>query len=199
VIPVYAGWPEVTGYFDGDGCVGFRIEKYVIRFQLTWTDNSFAQVKQVREFLLAHKIEVGRIVDSEGWRLEIGAQSAVLRAASEMLRFSAKKHEPNTVVEHLRNRISGSEAIERLNEATRSGNREGKLRQVQIPWTRIDGKSLEHRIAVERVTAKNKVLTSGIIRMIIAQYRPYHVTQAELAERFGISRSSVERVLKDRA
>ncbi len=198
-IPQYKSWREVAGYFDGDGCVGFSKGKYVVRFQLSWADNSFDQLSQLRDFLLSHRIEVGSVTSSEARRLEIGAQSAVLKSATELRRFSSKKHYKLSVAcDYLRNRISGSEAVERLNYAIDEGSREGKVRHVDIPWTRREGKNLEHRIAVERLATKNRILTLDLIKKIISEYRSNAVTQAELSKRYGVGRSSVERVLKDK-
>lgn len=128
--PLYKSWREAARYFDSDGCVGFK-GKYVVRFQLSWADNSFDQLSQLRCFFLSRKIEVGRVTSSEATRLEIGAQSAVLRSATEMRRLSSKKrYELNVTCARLRNRISGPEAVERLNYATDAGSREGRARRV---------------------------------------------------------------------
>ncbi len=197
LIPTYQTWREVAGYFDGDGCVGFAVGSYVLRFQLSWADNSIGQLSQLRSFLISRKIRVGNITKSEAQRLEIGAQDAVLQAATQMIKYSGKKsYELSIARDYLMNRITGSEAVERLNRAIIAGEREGKIRHVNIPWTRIQGKALEHRIAVEKSVQKNTTLTSKMVEGIISEYKPYKVSQAQLAAKYGTSRSSVARVLK---
>lgn len=197
LIPTYQSWREVAGYFDGDGCVGFTVGGYVLRFQLSWADNSIGQLTQLRSFLVSRKIRVGNITRSEAQRLEIGAQDAVLQAVIQMIKYSGKKSYELTIArDYLLNRISGSEAIERLNNAVIAGNREGKIRHVNIPWTRVEGKAIEHRIAVEKSVDKNTKLTSEMVEGILSEYRPYKISQAKLATKYGISRTSVARVLK---
>jgi hypothetical protein len=197
LIPTYGSWREVAGYFDGDGCVGFAVGSYVLRFPLSWADNSVGQLAQLRNFLISRKIRVGTITNSEAQRLEIGAQDAILQAADQMIKYSGKKsYELSIARDYLLNRINGTEAVERLNQAIIAGEREGKIRHVNLPWTRIEGKSLQHRIAVEKSVQVNTTLTSAMIEGIISEYRPYKMSQARLAVKYGTSRSSVARVLK---
>jgi hypothetical protein len=199
---VYSSWRQVSGYFDGDGNLGVEVVRYVLRMKIRFTDTWRPQVEAVRGFLLRRKLSVGEIgvETTEGrndaYRVEIAKASDVLRAARAMLPYCAKKAEDLQIaVDYLENRVTGDQAVARLNNEVLSLRRAGIVRQVNLPLTRSQGirtKELEnarkarlaHAINVGEETQnqirKDHVGGLGIIR---------------LSKKYGYSQSVVRRIL----
>jgi len=128
----YTSWTQTSGYFDGDGSAHVRLDSpVVLRFTLVWVDNSRDQLSQLRRFLLSVGIKVGGILNhgSGASGLQIASPKAVLAAATRMSPYCFKKYEElRIVIDYYENRITGTEAILRLNELVRQGIRLGKIR-----------------------------------------------------------------------
>jgi len=134
------------GYFDGDGNVGVEVVRYVLRFKLRFSDTWENQIKNIKLFLNAKGVTSGSISHDrhpskkDAYRLDVDAIDSALKAAKAMVPYCAKKAEDlRIMIDYLEGRITGNQAIARLNEEVRLGRRSGFERQLTLPYTRPDG------------------------------------------------------------
>jgi len=125
----------------------------------------------VNEFLASQGVIAWRYVRTPGaWKLGIGRAESVRKAASAMLPFVFKKREElKAVVDYLESRITGTQFADVLNESVRIGNRTGRIRIVDIPYTRIEGQRLrkeEMRENIVRFLAQKRTITTGLVDQI---------------------------------
>lgn len=145
----YTLWAQVAGYFDGDGSVHLRTDSLVVlRFALVWVDNSFDQLLQLRSFLCSQGIGLGDVL-RQGFgvsRLQIASPRFALLAAKQMIPFSFKKKEELRIVgDYYEDRITGTEAIGKINEAVRRGVRIGDIRPLSVLPRYKEGKRIVAR------------------------------------------------------
>jgi hypothetical protein len=52
----YRRWEQVSGYFDGDGCIKIIVSMFTIQIFLVWVDPDFEQIQHIAEFLFRRRI-----------------------------------------------------------------------------------------------------------------------------------------------
>jgi hypothetical protein len=113
-----------------------------------------------------------------------------------------KKDEVKAVIDYLDSRITGSDFVEVLNESVRIGNRVGKIRIVDMPYTREEGQAVwekrrkEH--AREMIKA-NTILTEDLIDQIRKRLLSGEATNGELAKKYGVSPATISRAMYGRS
>jgi len=202
--PAYHSWRQVSGYFDGDGNLGVEAVKNVLRLRIRFIDTWWHQVEAIRIFLHGQRMRMTRIVversagRSDAYRLEISRVSSVLRSAKAMLPFCIKKAEDLRIaIDYLENRITGDEAIARLNDEVLIGRRSGNIRKVDLPLTRLEGtrtKQLENaRMARAAHTVQVEPTTQNRIR---SDHRELGLGIISLGRKYGYSESIIRRILR---
>lgn len=201
----YSDWRQVAGYFDGDGVVNRRIGMYVVSFSLGFSDTWKPQLESVQKFLEEQRIICPKISGNtirEGgkataYRLYVVEIASVLRMSKEMLSYTNKKREDlRIVIDYLEDRISGTEAMERLNELTRAGRRSGDIVDREIPWTRRQGHELITRYTTNRMTEARKVKVPQLIEAAIRDEFSHGKSILQIARSYGYGRRVVTRILK---
>jgi hypothetical protein len=125
----------------------------------------------VDEFLASQGVIAWRYARMLGaWKLGIGRAESVRKAASAMLPFVFKKREElKAIVDYLESRITGTQFAGVLSDSVRIGNRTGRIRIVDIPYTRRDGQRLrkeEMRENIVRCLAQKRATTTGVVDQI---------------------------------
>jgi hypothetical protein len=147
----YRAWTQVSGYFDGDGSVHLRTDSpVVLRFALVWVDNCYLQLLQLKTFLASRGIILGNVLQQGVgvFRLQISSPRFALFAAKQMSPFCFKKQPELTILrEYYENKITGTEAISRINAVVIAGVRLGKIRPSVVLPEYAEGK---HMVAKAR-------------------------------------------------
>jgi hypothetical protein len=199
----YETWQQLGGYFDGDGNVGVEVVKYVLRFKLRFSDTWRPQIAAIKSFLNSHEITTANIsrVVSEGrrdaFKIDIGAIDSALRAANAMLPYCAKKAEDlKIMIDYVEGRITGNQAIARLNEEVRIGRRSGFTRELNLPYNRSEGLRL-----AQLENAKSARLANAVNVGIEIQERIRNdhliskLGHIKLSKKYGYSTSVIRRIL----
>ena len=199
----YSSWRQVAGYFDGDGNVGIEAVKRVLRLRIRFADTYRPQLDSIGAFLIRHRISVSAIGrDNKGvwqaaYRLDISEAKSVLRAARAMLPYCVKKKQDLlTAIRYLEGEITGNEAIRVFNDEVRSGRRRGKLREVNLPYTRAEGLRLSQLENARNARAAYAVnVDSETQQRIIDEHSKSRVGVIRLSKKYGYSQSVIRRVL----
>ncbi len=200
---IYETWQQLGGYFDGDGNVGVEVVKYVLRFKLRFSDTWRPQIAAIKSFLNSHEISTANIsrVVSEGrrdsFKIDIGAIDSAHRAAKAMLPYCAKKAEDlKIMIDYLEGRISGNQAIARLNEEVRIGRRSGFIRSSSLPYSRLEGLLLAKHENACKARAANAVNVSPEVQeQIRSDHRELKLGYIRLGKKYGHSTSVIRRIL----
>jgi len=199
----YDSWEQVSGYFDGDGNVGVEVVRYILKFKLRFSDTWKPQIETIRAFLnrdsistsaVWHERREGRL---DAYRLEVSAVSGVLKAARAMLPFCVKKAEDlRILIEYMEGRLSGNDAIVRLNEEVKRGRRSGFLRDLTLPHTRPEGLRIKELTNASRARAAYAVsVTEPVQQEIRTDHRKRKLSFVKLSRKYGYSVSVIRRVL----
>ncbi len=141
----YSGWPQLAGYFDGDGSITIRKTSrgrpFTLDPALEFCDQSKRQIPMARDFLQSRGIKVGKMSLRGGaWRIEVGTMEGVTQTLREMLPFLYKKrNEAEAVLDYLSDKMTANNLQRILRTAVRRGDRERLGPFVDIPWTRSEG------------------------------------------------------------
>jgi hypothetical protein len=139
------GWPQLAGYFDGDGSITIRKTSrgrpFTLDPALEFGDQSKRQIGMVREFLRSRGIKVGRMsLRGAHWRIEVGTMEGATQTLREMLPFLYKKrNEAKATLDYLSDNMTANELQEILRAAVRRGDRERVGPFVDILWARSEG------------------------------------------------------------
>jgi len=202
----YSSWKQVAGYFDGDGNVGLDVVRIILRIKLRFVDTWKPQVDSIWEFLWRCRVHTGRVGrdTKEPWqpayRLDITEVKSVLRAARAMLPNVVKKKEDLRIaITYLDGRITGNEAIAMFNHEARVGRRRGKIRNVNLPFTRQEGLRLSQLENARKGRAAYAVNVSpSVQRQIRADHREGRLGHIKLSRKYGYSLSVIRRALGKR-
>jgi hypothetical protein len=193
----YTSWAAVAGYFDGDGCVDIYPLVYVLHWVLSFSDNWTEQLEQVRRFLIARGISVGkpRRNGKAAWMFEVAEISSMKLMATKMLRSGGiykKRRELQLLLDYYDDKVTGNQVIEGFNSEVRLGIRTGKLRDPNMPFGHRDG------YARGRYASRyeQRTLTSNQTKELIEEYLASSITGKALALKFEISEATVSRMLK---
>ena len=91
-------WAYLAGFFDGEGCVNMASRNDSFFARLTFSqskDCGFTLLNEIREFLLAQGIKVGKVhkggyspyTKRPSWQLQITARSGVFQMLNAMLPY----------------------------------------------------------------------------------------------------------------
>jgi hypothetical protein len=199
----YQSWQQIGGYFDGDGNVGVEVVKFILRFKLRFSDTWRPQIKTIKDFLNERGLSTSNLwcESSEGhldaYRIEVVEIRSVLAAGIAMLQYCAKKAEDlRIMIDYLQDKITGNQAIERLNEEVRNGRRSGFIRELTLPYTRSEGLRIKEAENARKARAAYHVHVSDDIQKAI---RRDHATQrlghVKLSKKYGYSVSVIRRIL----
>lgn len=175
-----------------------------MRFKIRFSDTWEAQIQSIKSFLVENGISstsVGRDRARKGqldaFRIDIGAVSSALKAAKEMLPYCVKKAEDlRIMIDYLEGRITGNQAIERLNAEVRIGRRSGLIREPTLPYTRVQGVRTKQRENARRARAAYAVNVSEDIQGLVRDDRRRHeLSFVKLSRKYGYSVSVIRRIL----
>jgi len=145
----YSDWRQVAGYYDGDGGEEIHVGKFVIRFSITWTDTYRPQLEHIEAFLVSEGLTPSTIhlgtstIGRDAWHISLWEKGGMLEACRRMLPFLDKKRiQVNTLLDYMENRITANDALRIFNQERAEGKWGGKLRDLAMPWTRNDGRTL---------------------------------------------------------
>lgn len=137
---------------------------------------------------------VGR---NDAYRLEISGLANVLRVAKAMYPFCAKKAEDLRIaIDYLEDRITGDQAIGRLNQEVISLRRAGIIRKFSLPFTRSQGtrvKQLENAKKARAAYAVN--IQADVQEKIMNDHARLGLGTIRLSKKYGYSQSVIRRVL----
>lgn len=193
----YASWAAVAGYFDGDGSVGFDLREYILHWVISFSDNWLPQIEQVRNFLIRHGIKVGkpRRVGVGAWGCEVAEISSMRKMAAEMLASGGifkKRRELELLLDYYEDKITGTVVIEAFNSEVKLGNRLGKIKNVEMPYTHSGG----HARGRQASRYEQRVLDVVQSKRLVEDYLSGKTTCRVLASKYDISASTVSRILK---
>jgi len=164
---------------------------------LSFSDNWKEQLEQIREFLSARGIKVGKVRRNGNAAkvFEVAEIASMRLMASEMLRSGGifkKRRELELLLDYYEDKITGNEVIEAFNEEVRLGIRTGKIREPDVPYTHTDG------FARGRYASRfeQRKLNPAQTKELLAEYLATKVTGKYLAQKYEISRATVSTMLK---
>lgn len=193
--PRYKRWEQVSGYFDGDGTVVVRVQKFTLEFGLQFADGYHFQLDRLKLFLNQRRVLTGEITKhtyEEMYVLRISKDESVLRAARKMLPHTSKKAaELEALVKYMENAIDGNQAVGTFNRMVTEGERIGKIRAVDLPYTYDEG----ILAARESHATKLAKLTFGDQTVIQAR-RLDGDRVVVLAKEFGVSDKTIRKALR---
>ncbi len=193
----YSNWCAVAGFFDGDGSLDVDPRAYTIHWAISFSDNWYRQIEQVRRFLRLRRIRVGtpRRIGVGAWVCEVKEISSLKLIAEKMLRSGGtfkKRAELELLLDYYRSEVTGTDVIEFLNTEVKEGIRVGKIRHIGMPFTYSEG--LVHaRSASNHHQYK---LTEHKRNSLVKEYLAGAVTGKALAAKFNVSEATVSRLLK---
>jgi len=113
-----------------------------------------------------------------------------------MLPYAFKKEwDLYTAIDYLEDRITGDEAIRRLNVSIESGRREGLFRTVLMPFTKFEGIKISALIGGRRSSAKRAKLNQEQVELLRSLRGKSGEKYAQLARLFGVSSDVVRTAL----
>ena len=147
----YSDWRQVAGYYDGDGGEEIKIGKFVMRFATTWTDTYLPQLQHIESFLTSEELTPSKIrlgsstIGRKAWHLSLWEKGGMLVACRQMLPFLDKKRiQVKTLLDYMENRITANDALRTFNLEHAEGKWAGKVRSLNMPWTRDEGRRYAH-------------------------------------------------------
>lgn len=199
----YGSWKQVAAYFDGDGSVSVRVRTFTLTFSLEFAESYLPQLVQIRDFLLAEGIHTRPIKTQRrrsgratNYVINIDTFREVHLVCKRMLPFAFKKEwDLHTALDYLENRITGEEALRRLNVSIESGRREGLLRYISMPFTKSDGIRISAQIGGRRSSAKRAKLSHEQAELLRRLRDESGTSYAELARLFKVSSDVVRTAL----
>jgi hypothetical protein len=159
-VPRYRSWPQIAGYFDGDGTIYFSDtsnQPYKLSISLVFVDQSVDQIRSVKDFLINHGVTTSNILkrsDSEAYELAVSQFKSVKRALMHMIPFLCKKEiESRAALDYYEGRITGNQLLAVFAAEVEAGRRERRARKVRldVPYTRPVGDRLMKKLRNDRL------------------------------------------------
>ncbi|HYB06866.1 MAG TPA: hypothetical protein VEB87_01780 [Nitrososphaerales archaeon] len=208
-MPGYNLWAQVAGYFDGDGTIYFSDttnQPYKLSVSLVFVDQSYDQVKNIRDFLRSRNIRTSNILkrsDAGAYELAVSEFNSVKETLRQMLPYLCKKaNEASAALEYYDGKITGNELSSVFEGEVEAGRRERKSKKVRIntPYLRPVGdrmmKTLRNdrlRDAFGRYRAK---VTPGDYAQIRMKYFEQGMRVRDLVKEYPqYARETIRRVL----
>jgi hypothetical protein len=154
-VPQYNSWRQVAGYFDGDGTIYFSDttnRPYKLSISLVFVDQSFDQIKNVKDFLNSHGIRTSNILkrsDSDAYELAVSEFKSVKKALRKMVQFLCKKEiEARAAIDYYEGRTTGNELAAVFDAEVEAGRRERRPRKIviDVPYNHAEGDEIMRRI-----------------------------------------------------
>jgi hypothetical protein len=189
----YNSWAQLAGYFDGDGSIVLRKTSrgipFTLNISLEFVDQSFSQIKMIKNFLQSRGIKSGKLRFSIGaWRIEVGTIDGVKATLNAMAPLLHKKaEEAQAALRYLDDQITGNDLQEIMEECVRKGTRERFGRRVDVPWTRVEGLTRAGAY-VANFAGRKPALTVTQEAKLVGEYLKSGQSQAKFAECSGLSR-----------
>jgi len=99
------------------------------------------------------------------------------------------------MIDYLRNRITGNETLRNFNRSVKKGVRAGKMRNLNIPYTRFEGLRIAKTLGAQEGGLSRRLLRGDQIKEIKRLHSEERLTIRELARRYGTSTSAILRAL----
>ena len=199
----YSDWKQVAGYFDGDGTNNFVLRKHVLHPNLGFCDNYLPHIRMLRDFLVCRDIKTWALFHDAAWKFGVGEARSVYKAATSMLPYLFKKREEvRAIVDYLDNKITANQMVEVFNESVKMGNRVGKIKTVDIPYTRKEGQMLGKKAVSEhgkKLCVTNRILSDEVLEQIRQAIISGTASNGELAEKYGVSPATITRAVFGRS
>jgi len=113
-----------------------------------------------------------------------------------------KREEIKAIVDYLESRITASQMVEVFNESVRIGNRVGRIRILDIPYTRKEGQALGKAAVSEqskRLCIKNRILSDEAVEQIRQAIISGTASNGDLAKKYGVSPATITRAVFGRS
>lgn len=198
----YSSWKQAAAYFDGDGSVSVRARRFTLAFSLEFSESYLPQLLQIGDFLKSEGTEIPTISTQRRMRgratncvLKIYAQKEVPLLCKRMLPYSYKKDWDLAAMDYLQDRITGNEALQRLNLSVESGRREGLVRSLSMPFRKSEGIQISALIGGRRSSAKRARLNKEQIETLRKVCEDIGGSFAELSRMFKVSTDVVRAAL----
>ena len=182
--------------------MGVWVVKYVLRFKLRFSDTWKAQIETIGRFLTSQAIRTSNVQHEstpgqlDAYRIDVGALESVLQAGKQMLPYCVKKAEDlRIMIDYMEGRITGSQAIERLNEEVRIGRRSGIIRTAILPNTRGQGLRIAQLENAKTARAAYAVHVDHRIHQIRLDHQILKLGYIRLGKKYGYSTKVIRRIL----
>jgi hypothetical protein len=189
----YDDWRQVSGYFDGDGCVIARIRQLVVILYLRRTECCTEQLEQVEILLLSTEEMPARIYRDAvlaAYHLMVSRQDSVVKIAQKLLLYTLKKRvELQVGLDYYADKITGNEAVALLNEQIERGFRSANQLSASLPLT--------HTEAVRRARRRSNLTDDQVDAMRMAYANGGSVP--ELALSYGRAPSTIGKIATSHA
>ncbi len=200
----YKDWRVIAGYFDGDGSVIRMIGSFTVGFSLHFGDTWRKQIQDVRIFILGQGLRVSEVIEGRPrngvteYHIQITQKESARKVGRRMLPYLNKKSEDvKVMLDYLDNRITGEEAIGRLNASVTQGRRSGKITQVLMPYTLSEGRKHNELLGAERLRdLRASQIPYQLRRRIIAYHTGSQMDLDTLSALFGISKHVIKRIVQ---
>jgi hypothetical protein len=181
----------------------------VVKICIRFVDDWRPQLESVRQFLLGRGIAAGKVK----WRKASGNQVAngargvyvlslsnregVVMASKMMAPYCVKKREElKTVLDYFDDVITGDEVINRINHEVRIGQRSGKIKKSNIPWTHSFGVHLKNVRSTRRAREGLMIPISAMKTAAIwHDYYQDGISLTELSKKHNLGIKALRRVL----
>jgi hypothetical protein len=201
----YTTWEQVSGYFDGDGNVRVDVRKFVLRLGVRFSDTWRLQLEAVQGFLVRRGIKtsaIGKDEDRGGnrrpaYRLDINEMRSTIELMKQLVGLCVKKQEDLQIaLDYLEDKITGDQAIGRLDEQVRIGRRRGHLHVCAIPFTRSHGHRVYELSNAKRARDAHFIkLDDKLERKIRDDHELVGLSINKLSKKYGHSQSVIRRIL----
>lgn len=159
-VPSYDSWRQVAGYFDGDGTIYFSDtsnQPYKLSISLVFVDQSFDQIKNVRDFLNNRGIRTSNILkrsDTNAHELAVSEFKSVRKTLRLISPFLCKKeNEALAASDYYDGKTTGNDVLVVFAGEVEAGRRERRSRKIplDVPYRRPDGDRLMKEIRNDRL------------------------------------------------
>jgi hypothetical protein len=200
--PNYDNWCAVSGYFDGDGGLDVDVRKHTLHFVLNFVDNWPPQLWQIKLFLEREGVRVGAVrrAGVGGFKVEVAAIESLMRCAEAMLETRClfkKRGELEMMLSYFKDKVTGNQVIEFLNEEVKNRIRVGKLRlSFDVPCTYSEGLRI-YKKGYKRIGPSTlQALTEKEKEEIRESYVNDGSTIYKLAPAYGVSPSTIFKTIR---
>lgn len=174
--------------------------------RIGFKDNWDMQLLAVRSFLDRNGVISGELTKNfhkgsiSAWQLRITNLPGIIEISKQMSPYAYKKRtEMKAVVDYLEDRITGDQLIAIVNNEVDIGNKTGKIKKSNLPFTKSEGDKLRHRYSLSRAHDVTRIrVPEGEAAKIRDDYHLKHFTIRKLSESHGYRQGVIVRILGKR-